>query len=204
MASRGEALRARVLRGVAWVGWRVARLRFVGEPPPSSSGIIVAAPHTSNWDYLLLLLVNWRTGIRPRFLVKKEAFVGPLGWLMRRTGGIPVDRDNPAGLVRRLAEESTSGEPFLLVVAAEGTRAKGEYWKSGFHRLAVSAGLPITIAFIDGPTRTCGFGPTFTPTGDVRADMDTIRAFLADKHGLKPANRTEPRLREELHPPTPE
>jgi 1-acyl-sn-glycerol-3-phosphate acyltransferase len=188
---------ARIQRLVALAGWRLARLTFVGEPPPRESGIIVAAPHTSNWDYLLMLGVTWRSGIRPRFLVKKETFKGPLGWLMKATGGIPVDRQNPAGTVRALLEEARGGEPFLLVIAAEGTRSKGEYWKSGFYRLATQADLPVTIAFVDGPTRTCGFGPTFTPSGDVRADMDLVRAFLADKHGLRPANRTEPRLREE-------
>ena len=188
---------ARVQRAIALLGWRVARLRFVGEPPSSPSGIIVAAPHTSNWDFVLMILVTWRSGIRPRFLVKKETFVGPLAWVMKATGGVPVDRENPGGLVRTLLGEAKSGRPFQLVIAAEGTRSKGDYWKSGFHRLAVASKLPITIAFVDGPTRTCGFGPTFTPTGDVRADMDVIRAFLADKHGLKPANKTEPRLREE-------
>jgi 1-acyl-sn-glycerol-3-phosphate acyltransferase len=196
----GAGVGRRVQRALGRAGFRLARLHLVGEPPPHASGIVVAAPHTSNWDYLLMLGVTWQTGIRSRFLVKKEMFRGPLGHLMRVTGGIPVDRENPAGTVRRLLDDPSAHEPFLLVIVAEGTRSKGEYWKSGFHRLAVQAGLPITIAFIDKPTRTCGFGPTFTPTGDVGADMDVIRAFLADKHGLRPENRTEPRLREEDRP----
>ena len=85
-----------------------------------------------------------------------------------------------------------------IVLAAEGTRTRGEYWKSGFWRLARAAKLPIVLAFIDGPSRTSGFGPTITATSDVVADMDQVRAFYADKHGIHPERRTEPRLREEL------
>ena len=86
---------------------------------------------------------------------------------------------------------------FVLGIAAEGTRSKGEFWKSGFYRIAQQSGLPITLAFLDAPSRTVGWGPTFSPSGDVRADMDRIRAFYADKTGLKPENFTPPRLREE-------
>ncbi len=89
-------------------------------------------------------------------------------------------------------------DSFLLCIAAEGTRSKGEFWKPGFLRIAQQTGLPVSMGFVDGPTRTMGMGPTFTPTGDMRADMDVVRAFYADKRGFKPENRTEPRLREEL------
>ena len=84
-----------------------------------------------------------------------------------------------------------------MIVAAEGTRKKVDYWKSGFYRIAKQAGLPISMGFIDGPTRTIGFGPTFMPTDDVVADMNLVRAFYADKFGVHPEQRTEPRLREE-------
>ena len=86
-------------------------------------------------------------------------------------------------------------ETFLLGIAAEGTRSKGEYWKSGFYRIAQQTGLPITLAFLDAPSRTVGWGPTFTPSGDVGADMDRLRAFFADKRGFKPELATVPRLR---------
>jgi len=86
------------------------------------------------------------------------------------------------------------------VLAAEGTRDKGEYWKSGFYKIAQQTGLAITLGFVDGPSRTMGFGPTFPPTGDVAADMDLVRTFYADKRGIHPELRTEPRLREEATP----
>jgi 1-acyl-sn-glycerol-3-phosphate acyltransferase len=176
-----------VLRLIGWTA--------VGDVP--RTGILVGAPHTSNWDFVMMLLVMWRGGVTPRVLIKKELFRGPLGWLLLRLGGIPIDRDNPGEVVRGLVREARSGEPFLLILAAEGTRTKGGYWKSGFWRIARSAGLPIALAFIDGPSRTAGFGPTMRATADVVADMDAVRAFYRDKRGIHPERRTEPRLREE-------
>lgn len=168
---------------------------MVGRTP--SSGILVGAPHTSNWDFVTMLLVMWHDGAQPRVLVKKELFKGPLGWLLRRLGGVPLDRRDAAGVVSDLAAEARSGEGFRLVIAAEGTRSRGEYWKSGFLRLSRETGLPVTLAFFDPPTRTMGYGPTFVASDDVSADMDVVRAFYADKLGIKPANATVPRLREE-------
>lgn len=181
-----------VLRATGWTA--------VGEVP--RTGVLVGAPHTSNWDFVMMLLVMWRGGVTPRVLVKQELFVGPFGPLLRWLGGLPLDRDNPSGVVRELIREARSGRPFLLILAAEGTRTRGEYWKSGFWRIARSAKLPIALAFIDGPTRTTGFGPTITATDDVVADMDKVRAFYRDKRGIHPERRTEPRLREELRAPT--
>ncbi|MET0954200.1 MAG: 1-acyl-sn-glycerol-3-phosphate acyltransferase, partial [Aeromicrobium sp.] len=161
------------------------------------TGILVGAPHTSNWDFITMLLVMWHDGAHPRVLVKKQLFKGPLGWLLTAFGGVPLDRDNASTVVGDLAREARSGEPFRLILAAEGTRSRADYWKSGFLRLSRDTGLPITLAFYDPPTKTMGFGPTFLASGDLSADMDIVRAFYADKHGIKPANATPPRLREE-------
>jgi len=185
-------MRSRLARFVLWA----ARWTAVGEVP--RTGVLVGAPHTSNWDFVMMLLIMWRGGVTPRVLIKKELFRGPLAWLLPRLGGIPLDRENPGGVVRELVREAKSGEPFLIVLAAEGTRTKGEYWKFGFWRLARAAKLPIALAFIDGPSRTAGFGPSITATSDVVADMDQLRAFYADKRGIHPELRTEPRLREEI------
>ncbi len=144
-----------------------------------------------------MLLLTWRDGVQARVLIKRELFRGPLAVLLRATGGIPLDRTDPGSTIRALLAEAEHDERFLLVLAAEGTRDKGTYWKSGFYRMAVQTGLPVTLGFVDGPSRTVGFGPTFHPSGDVAADMDLVRAFYADKRGIRPANRTEPRLREE-------
>ncbi len=174
---------------------RLARWKAVGKAP--TTGILVGAPHTSSWDWVAMLLLTWRDGVQARVLIKRELFRGPLAVLLRVTGGIPLDRRNPGQTIRTLLAEAEVAEQFLLVLAAEGTREAGEFWKAGFYRIAQQTGLPITLGFIDGPTRTMGFGPTFAPSGDIKADMDLVRAFYADKHGIHPELRTEPRLREE-------
>jgi 1-acyl-sn-glycerol-3-phosphate acyltransferase len=174
---------------------RATRWKLVGSVPPK--GILVGAPHTSNWDFIVMLLIAWSSDVQPQVLVKKSFFKGPMGPLLRALGGIPLDRANPGSTIRDLLDEAGEHDSFLLCIAAEGTRSKGEYWKPGFLRIAAQTGLPVSLGFVDGPTRSLGMGPTFVPSGDVSADMDIVREFYADKHGIRPENRTEPRLREE-------
>ncbi len=177
---------------------RLVRWKTAGTVPERS--ILVGAPHTSNWDWVLTVLLSWEYDIEIKLLVKQELFRGPLAPLLRATGAVSLDRKDPGGTVRELMAEAEGDHPFLLGLAAEGTRSKGEYWKSGFYRLAKQSGLPITLAYVDGPSRTVGWGPTFTPTDDIHADMDFVRAFYADKTGIKPDGFTLPRLREEEAP----
>ncbi|HEU4912654.1 MAG TPA: 1-acyl-sn-glycerol-3-phosphate acyltransferase [Actinomycetes bacterium] len=182
-------------RPIARLVLRLSGWRAVGHVP--RAGILVGAPHTSNWDWVAMLLLTWRDGVQARVLIKRELFRGPLAPLLRVTGGIPLDRSSPGATVRALLDEARRDERFLLVLAAEGTRDRTDYWKSGFYTIAQQTGLPVVLGFIDGPSRTMGFGPTLTPSGDVTADMDLVRAFYADKRGIRPERRTEPRLREE-------
>jgi 1-acyl-sn-glycerol-3-phosphate acyltransferase len=186
----------RVRRVLARGMLRTTRWRLVGDVP--RSGILVGAPHTSQWDWVVMLLIAWANSARPQALISHTYFRGVLGWVLRSTGGIALDRENPGDAIRALLAEAESGEHFLLAIAPEGTRSKGEFWKPGFYRIAQQTGLPISLGFVDGPTRTLGIGPTFHPTGDVKKDMDLVRAFYADKHGIRPERRTEPRLRDEL------
>jgi 1-acyl-sn-glycerol-3-phosphate acyltransferase len=196
----GRAVNRRFLlrRNFARLVLRAARWKTVGTVP--KRGVLVGAPHTSNWDWVLTMLLAWDSDIQIKLLVKQEFFVGPLAPVLRATGAVALDRTDPGTTVRDLLVQAERDEPFLLGIAAEGTRSKGEYWKSGFYRIAQQSGLPITLAFLDGPSRTVGWGPTFSPTGNVRADMDRVRAFYADKTGLKPEGFTPPRLREEAGP----
>lgn len=184
-------LRRNLARGLL----RLARWKTVGTVP--RKGILVGAPHTSNWDWVLTMLLAWDNNIQIRLLVKDSFFKGPMGPIMRATGAVALDRANPGATIRALLSEVDTDETFLLGIAAEGTRSKGEYWKSGFYRISQQTGLPITLAFLDAPSRTVGWGPTFAPTGDVNADMDRIREFFADKRGIKPELATVPRLKEE-------
>lgn len=188
----------RVRRALARAYWAVSRWRYVSEPlPPGRGGILVGAPHTSNWDFILMLAISARAGLSVRYLGKHTLFRPPFGGVMRALGGIPVDRRNPSGVVDELVAAASRGEEFYLVVTPEGTRSAGTHWKSGFYRIALESDLPITLGYVDRTTMTAGLGLTFQPTGDLRADMDLVRSFYADKAGHTPARRTEPRLREE-------
>jgi 1-acyl-sn-glycerol-3-phosphate acyltransferase len=182
-------------RSFARLALRAARWRTAGIVP--QRGILVGAPHTSNWDWVLTMLLAWDSSVQIRLLVKESFFKGPLAPFMRWTGAVELDRENPAATIKTLLADARTDETFLLGIAAEGTRGKGDYWKSGFRRISQQTGIPITLAFLDAPSRTVGWGPTFMPTGDVGADMDRIRAFYADKTGIKPEFATPPRLREE-------
>jgi 1-acyl-sn-glycerol-3-phosphate acyltransferase len=185
----------RVRRALARGALRATRWKLVGNVP--TSGILVGAPHTSEWDWAVMLSIAWSHGARPQALISHTYFKGVMGWVLRKTGGVPLDRANPGEAIRALLKEAEGPDAFLLTIAPEGTRGKGEFWKPGFYRIAEQTGLPISLGFVDGPTRTLGIGPTFHPSGDVVADMDFVRAFYADKSGIRPENRTEPRLREE-------
>ncbi|MBJ8348953.1 1-acyl-sn-glycerol-3-phosphate acyltransferase [Antrihabitans sp. YC2-6] len=184
-----------VRRSIARAALRAARWNVTGTVP--QKGILVGAPHTSNWDWVATILMSWSQSTQPTIMVKKEHFKGPFGPLLKSTGSIPIDRKNPGETVRELLAHAEGNENFCLAIAAEGTRSKAEYWKSGFYRISAQTGLPIALGFIDGPTRTVGVGPIFTPTGNVTDDMNRIREFYADKLGINPEMRTEPRLREE-------
>ncbi len=184
-----------VRRTLARTLLKVARWRTSGEVPESA--ILVGAPHTSNWDWVLTMLLAWDSGVTIRLLVKDSLFRGPLAWILRATGAVSLDRRNPGGTIRDLLADASSSESFLLGIAAEGTRSRGEYWKSGFYRISQQTGLPITLAFLDAPSRTVGWGPTFHPSGDVVADMDRVREFYSGVTGIRPEGATEPRLKEE-------
>ena len=188
-----------VRRNLARLILRLARWKTVGQVP--RKGILVGAPQTSNWDWVLTMLLAWDNDVQIRLLVKDAFFKGPLAPIMRASGAVELDRSNPGATIRALIADAATDETFLLGIAAEGTRSKGDYWKSGFYRISQQTGLPVTLAFLDAPTRTVGWGPTFQPTGDVSADMDRIRAFYADKRGIKPEGATVPRLREEDRSP---
>lgn len=192
-----HAYGALVKRLIAAVVLKLYRTRIVGDSPTAPVCVLVCAPHTSNWDLPLMLAISWANGLRPVWMGKKELFKGPMGWIMRRLGGIAIDRDDPSHVVQEIVQAAKERESMAIVIPAEGTRGKAEYWKSGFRRIAAAADIPLVLAFVGGPDNTCGFGPTLEVTEDVSADMDILREFYADKAGLRPKNFTPPLLREE-------
>jgi len=187
-----------VRRSVGRLLVRALRYEIVGEPTPAGIAcVLVAAPHTSWLDFPLMLGIAWAEDLSPRWLGKQELFRAPFGAVMRRLGGIAVNREDPGSLVADMVARVGAGDRFALVIAPEGTRGKAEGWKSGFYRIASDAGVPIVLTYLDGPTRTGGFGPTLVPSGHVGADMDVVRAYYADRRGVVPARASIPRLRDE-------
>jgi len=186
-----------IRRLLARLYWLCSRWRLRTEPAPTRPTVLVGAPHTSNWDFVLMLAIAWRLGIHIRWLGKASLFAGWRGPVMRALGGIAVDRSDAARVVAEIVARVNSGEVFSLVVTPDGTRGGNAYWKSGFYRIARETGMPVTLGYVDRTTMTTGLGPTIELTGDVAADMDRIRAFYADKAGLRPERRTEPRLSSE-------
>ncbi|MGI9665882.1 MAG: 1-acyl-sn-glycerol-3-phosphate acyltransferase [Acidimicrobiia bacterium] len=167
-----------------WTGWSL-----VGQLPPDEPKLLlIAAPHTSNWDFPIFLGVLNHLQIRLRFLAKSGLFKGPFGTFLRRIGGIPVDRSNAASIVDSAVAAFSEADEMILLLAPEGTRAAMPGWKTGFWRIAEAADVPIVFAFVDGATKTSGLGPAYRIDGDVDGFMKHAAAFYEDKNGIKPEN----------------
>lgn len=174
---------------------RLSGWRLVDNRPPGKKYLVIGAFHTSNWDFFLALPTMMALGLRPRWIGKAELFRGPLGPIMRFLGGIPVDRSVRSGFVQQMVHQFRTRDEFVVVIAPEGTRKATDHWKSGFYHIAVQAGVPIALGFVDYCTRTVGIGDYFTPSGDIEADWERIRAFYADKFGRYPEKHSTVRLK---------
>jgi 1-acyl-sn-glycerol-3-phosphate acyltransferase len=174
-------------------GWRPE-----GARPNVPRFVLIAAPHTSNWDLAYLLALATVFDLKISWMGKHVLFRPPLGWLMRRSGGIPIVRHLRGNMVDQMADTLRNSEQMALVVPSEGTRGHTPYWKSGFYHIARSADVPIVMGYLDYPRKRGGFGPALQTTGDVRLDMDEIRAFYAGKTGKYPDLFGPIRLKEEL------
>ncbi len=165
-----------------WV-LRTAGWRLAGEIPDLSRAVLIAAPHSSWWDGVWGLLMKVAIGADVSFMAKRELFIGPLGWLLRKLGGIPIERSATHGLVEQMTDR-LRGQPKLWVgIAPEGTRKRVERWKTGFWHIAHAAGVPIVPVYFHYPERTIGFGPVLQPGDDMKADLAALRAFYAPYRG---------------------
>ncbi|HET7771425.1 MAG TPA: 1-acyl-sn-glycerol-3-phosphate acyltransferase [Chloroflexota bacterium] len=161
---------ARALLGL--FGWRVE-----GTLPTAEKFVLVAAPHTSNWDGLILVLCGFALAMPLVWLGKRELFKGPAGWALRRLGGIALDRAAPAEAVREATRALAARDRVALAIPPEGTRKRAPQWKMGFYVIARHARVPIVLGFVDYRRRVAGIGPRVDPTGNVAEDMASIRAF---------------------------
>ncbi len=163
---------------LARCGWRLA-----GTFPDLPQVVLIAAPHSSWWDGLWGMLFKVALGLDLSFMGKRELFVGPLGWLLRRLGGIPIERAAAHGLVEQMSAKFRSQPRLWLGIAPEGTRKRVTKWKTGFWHIAHAAGVPILPIAFDYGTRRIVIGEPFTPTAHVDADIAALRAFYAPFHG---------------------
>ena len=173
-------LRAFSMAYLKLAGWQVQGAL----PAQAQKSVLIAAPHTSNWDLPYTLMVAFVLRLNIYWMGKEEIFKPPFRHLMMWLGGIPVARDKCNNLVAASAEAIQAADgPLQLVVPPEGTRSKARYWKTGFYYIAVSAQVPIVMAYMDYARKRSGLGPVFQPTGDIEADMAAIKAFYAPFKG---------------------
>lgn len=154
------------------MGWRVE-----GEIPDIKKFVIIAAPHTSNWDFPITLAVAFAMRMKIYWMGKAAIFRWPFAATFRWLGGIPIDRSKTNNVVEQSIRSFRELERLIMLVPPEGTRKKVSYWKTGFYHIAQGANVPIVLGFLDYRRKIGGIGPTFHPTGQIERDMQAIKAF---------------------------
>lgn len=172
-------------RAIMWmVGWRLE-----GKLPDLPKFVLIGAPHTSNWDFILFLGVIFTLRADVRFMGKMELFRSPIGFFFRYCGGIPVDRKKSTGLVDQMVDAAKQADHFILTIAPEGTRHQVAEWKRGFYHIAKGAGIPIVMAQVDGKHKTVHIGQVFQPTDNIEADMKSIQGYFEGVVGINPRRK---------------
>ncbi len=173
VARRGNAL----TRAIGTVALRLTGWRFSGEPfPDLRKFVLIVAPHTSNWDFIVGIMAMYALGIRGTFLGKDTLFKFPLGLLMRFLGGFPVDRASKSDVVTQTAELAARTDRIILALSPEGTRKRVEKWRTGFYWIARKAELPILPVAFDYARKEVRVFPLFETTGDQERDFAVLRA----------------------------
>jgi 1-acyl-sn-glycerol-3-phosphate acyltransferase len=177
-----------LLRGFSTVFLKISGWKVEGSLPANGhKSVLIAAPHTSNWDLPLTLMVGLVLRLNLYWMGKAQIFKPPFRGVMRWLGGIPVQRETSNNLVAASAQAITAFKgPVQLVVPPEGTRSGTRFWKTGFYYIALQAKVPIVLAFMDYEKKVAGLGPVFQPSGDIDADMAAIKAFYAPFKGKHP------------------
>ncbi len=163
------------------MGWKAK-----GTLPDVPKCVMIAAPHTSNWDYFYTLNVAFILKAKIFAMGKQSLTEGPFGGIMKWLGIIPIDRSKSNNIVNITIEAFNDNDKLIVIVPPSGTRGKVTYWKTGFYHIANGAGVPISLGYIDYATKTGGVGPLIYPTGDIEADMKKIKEFYADIKGKYP------------------
>lgn len=169
-------------------GWQI-----VGELPEGlKKGVMTAAPHTTNWDFIWARTAFYILRVPMNYTIKKEFIKGPLGWMLKSMGAIPIDRSpkkegqERKSTVDAMVDLFNEREELFVMVTPEGTRKYAENWKTGFYYTALKAGVPIVVGFVDYKEKRAGIGPTIYPSGNIEEDFEKIRVFYRTKTGKFP------------------
>lgn len=168
---------ARVVKWALSAHFKLRGWRIEGAPPQTRKFVIIAAPHTSNWDFVYFVGAADALDLKLSFIGKASLFKKPFDQMMRDLGGIPLDRERSKDMVKAMVEEFARRDAFMLTIAPEGTRGKARQWKSGFYHIANGAGVPMVLGMMDYRRKVVGLGPAIYPTGDYEADMRKIMSF---------------------------
>lgn len=165
-------------------GWKI--------DPKSPQGVkkcvVVMGPHTSNWDFIIGRIAFGHYKVKAKFLIKKELFFPPMGWLLKALGGIPVDRQKGSNLTDQAVKIIKNSDEIFMVFTPEGTRSYNPKWKRGFYYIAQKAQVPIYVGYIDYKKKIGGFDSLFEPTGNVDADIQELKRRLSKYEGRVPEN----------------
>lgn len=162
---------------LGWLYLRIFGWRLEGAPPKAAKFVIIAAPHTSNWDLSFMLACIYIYGVKLSWMGKHTSFRWPFGIFLRWLGGIPINRSSRHNVVEQMVQAFKEHDALVIAVPPEGTRHRVKSWKTGFYYIALGAGVPIATGFLDFKRKCGGFGPTLNPSGDIKADMDILRKF---------------------------
>lgn len=173
-----------ILTAISWAGLKLAGWKLTGQPPIEKKYVLIAVPHTSNWDFPITLAMAFLFKFDIFWMGKDSLFKGPAGPIMRWLGGIAVNRSASSNLVQQLVDAFNENDELVIAIPPEGTRSRVDKWKTGFYHIAHGANVPIALGFLDYQRKVGGFGPTFYPTGDVDKDIAEIRQFYKGIAGL--------------------
>jgi 1-acyl-sn-glycerol-3-phosphate acyltransferase len=177
--NRKPSLVSRLVRRLIYWIYKRGGWKAHGTVPHPRKFVLIAAPHTSNWDFVYFIGLTEELGIMPHFMAKNTLFKWPFRNFMFDMGGVSVDRSSPQNYVQQMAQEFAKRDEFMLTIAPEGSRSNSEKWKTGFYQIAMAAKVPFVIGMMDYSTKTGGLGPAMMPTGDYEADMAEVIKLYA-------------------------
>lgn len=177
-----------IFRGLAKIALWLSGWKIIPPPDIKPPYVVIGAPHTSNWDFFLMLAAVFVTKMDVKWMGKNSLFKPVAGSILRWFGGIPIDRSKSHNVVQQMVKEFEANPSLNLILAPEGTRKKVERWKSGFYHIAYKAGVPIILGVVDAKSKEVRFAGIFKPSGDLENDLPLIQKHYQTAKGIKPEN----------------